>query len=258
MSETVDTTQTSTFQGSEQERFLREYDPGAFERPSLAVDTVLLTVSDGALRTLLVCRSEHPFKGLWALPGSFVALEESLEQTAGRVLATKAGLSGLFLEQLYTFGDPGRDPRTRVVSVAYYALVDRSRFETVTTDRERRAVARLEVPWEGETGGAVAALADDGRPLELAFDHADILGMAVKRLRGKLDYTPVGFQLLGERFTLRELQEVHETIRGTPVNKDSFRRRMLQSGLLEATGDRERGVEHRPAELYRFRQRSAV
>jgi 8-oxo-dGTP diphosphatase len=160
----------------------------------------------------------------------------------------------VFLEQLYTFGDPRRDPRGRVIAVAYYALVDRKRFLV----REGIETARVRVPWKGETGGPVAALGEDGKPLRLAFDHADVLGMAIKRLRGKLDYTPVGFQLLPAEFTLRQLQDVHEAVRGRPVNKDSFRRRMLASGQLEATGERERDVGYRPAELYRFTRRSAV
>ncbi len=114
------------------------------------------------------------------------------------------------------------------------------------------------VPWEGETGGAVELVGDDGAGMPLAFDHADILGMAVKRLRGKLDYTPIGFQLLPPAFTLLDLQRVHETVLGRPVNKDSFRRRMLASGQLEATGRSQTDVDHRPAELYRFPRRSAV
>jgi 8-oxo-dGTP diphosphatase len=118
--------------------------------------------------------------------------------------------------------------------------------------------ARVVVPWPGETGGPVDVIGDDGAALPLFLDHADILGLAVKRLRGKLDYSPVGFQLLPTEFTLRQLQEVHEAVRGEPVNKDSFRRRMLASGLLEATGAHERDVEHRPAELYRFTRRSAT
>jgi 8-oxo-dGTP diphosphatase len=120
------------------------------------------------------------------------------------------------------------------------------------------ATARITVPWEGETGGPIEVAGADGRELPLAFDHAEILGMAVKRLRGKLDYAPIGFQLLGDAFTLLELQKVHETVLGRPLNKDSFRRRMLASGQLEATGRMQDGVDHRPAELYRFLRRSAI
>ncbi len=229
------------------------------EPPILAVDVVLLGAFDASLWTLLVRREVEPFAGRWTLPGAFVAIEESLEEAVGRVLATKAGLSDVFFEQLYTFAEPGRDPRSRVVSVAHYALVDRGRFERVAGSAgSPRAVARIVVPWEGETGGSVELRGEEGESLDLAFDHDEILGMAVKRLRGKLDYTPVGYQLLPERFTLRELQTVHETVLGRPLNKDSFRRRMLASGDLEATGTKQRHVGHRPAELYRFRRRSAI
>ena len=240
--------------------FLEAYDPGAFERPSVAVDVALLSVVDGALYTLLLQRTEHPSKAKWSLPGGFVRVDEPLEAAARRLLAAKGKLTSVFLEQLYTFGDPRRDPRMRVITVAYYALVDRRRFEQVAEDESELAFARIEVPWEGETGGPIEVRLgrDDAAPLDLAFDHADILGMAVKRIRGKLDYSPIGFQLLDDTFTLLDLQRVHETVLGRPLNKDSFRRRLLASGQLEATGEMEREVDHRPAELYRFVKRSAV
>jgi 8-oxo-dGTP diphosphatase len=238
--------------------FLDAYDPSRFERPSVAVDVALVSASAGALHTLVVRRAEHPDKGRWALPGGFVGIDEPLEAAAARVLAAKSGLDGLFVEQLYTFGDPKRDPRTRVISVAYYALVDFARFTEAARGSAQVAVGRVSVPWEGETGGPVELATEAGAALPLAFDHDQILGMAVKRLRGKLDYTPVGFQLLPPSFTLLELQRVHETVLGRPVNKDSFRRRMLASGLLEATGERQAEVDHRPAEQYRFARRSAV
>jgi 8-oxo-dGTP diphosphatase len=226
-----------------------------YPRPSVAVDVVALTVEGGALYVALYKRGEAPFKGQHALPGGFVRIDESLDDAAARLMETKAGFTGVFLEQLYTFGDTRRDPRGRVITVAYYALVDSARFRKMTAPAQ---AARIAVPWPGETGGPVDVMGADGKPLSLGFDHADILGLAVKRLRGKLDYTPVGFQLLPPEFTLRQLQEVHEAVRAEELNKDSFRRRMLTSGLLEATGARERDVLHRPAELYRFLRRSAV
>ncbi len=238
--------------------FLDAYDSSRFERPSVAVDVALVSAAEGALHTLVVRRSEHPARGKWALPGGFVGIDEPLEAAAARVLAGKTGLEGVFVEQLYTFGDPARDPRTRVISVAYYALVDFGRFARAAAASGEVAVGRIVVPWEGETGGPVELTTAEGAALPLAFDHDEVLGMAVKRLRGKLDYTPVGFQLLPASFTLLELQRVHETVLGRPLNKDSFRRRMLASGLLEATGERQAEVDHRPAERYRFARRSAV
>lgn len=244
--------------------YLASYDASAFEKPSVTVDVALLTVKDDSLVTLLLRRQTPPFRGRYALPGGFLRMDEPLEAAAARVLSTKVGLTDVLLEQLYTFGAVHRDPRMRIVTVAYYALVDATRLEAASADH---TLARIEVPWEGETGGPVEVhpLPSPGArsqgprgPLSLAFDHPEILGMAVKRIRGKLDYTPIGFQLLPERFTLADLQRVHETVLGRPLNKDSFRRRMLASGQLEATGELQREVDHRPAELYRFSRRSAV
>jgi 8-oxo-dGTP diphosphatase len=242
----------------EEARFLADYDVTAFERPSVAVDIALISAFDGDLFTLLTRRREHPFKDRWSLPGGFVRPDESLDQAAARVLGAKGGLAQVFLEQLYTFGAPDRDPRTRVVSVAYYALVDKARFVDAGARGGDLLTPRIRVPWSGETGGSVQTIGPDDRPLPLAFDHADILGTAVKRLRGKLDYAPIGFQMLGETFTLLELQRIHETVLGRSVNKDSFRRRMLASGLLKATGRSQTGVGHRPAELYKFARKSAI
>lgn len=233
--------------------FLEAYDPSRYDRPSVSVDVAVLAAHGGDLHTVLYRREAPPFADAFALPGGFVRIDESLDAAARRLLRDKGGIEGVFLEQLYTFGAPNRDPRMRVVSVTYYALVDAARVPS-----GHGVLARLEVPWEGETGGPVGAQLEDGQAVAFAFDHADVLGMAVKRIRGKLDYTPIGFQLLPDSFTLRDLRAIHETVLGRSLNKDSFRRRMLQSGQLEATGERQQGVGHRPAELYRFVRRSAI
>lgn len=219
--------------------------------PAVTVDIVLLTVIDRTLQVVLHRRPQAPFADHWALPGGFCAVDESLEAAARRVVAAKAHVDDVFLEQLYTFGAVGRDPRFRVVTVAWIALVAPGQLAAAD------GLASVNVPWSGETGGPVE-LVVNGAPVEVAFDHEDIVGMAIKRLRGKLDYTPIGFQLLESTFTLRELQDVHETVLGHAVNKDSFRRRMLATGHLEATGDRQSSVGHRPAALYRFVRRSAL
>lgn len=239
---------------SEQE-FLAAYDASVFPHPSLAVDVALITVDAGELKALLLRRQHHPARGKWALPGTFVGIEESIDDAAERALREKTGVSGIFLEQLYTFGDPGRDPRTRVVTVAYYALVD---VETLTKQfgkSKQAQLIRLIVPFEGESGDHVDACDDQGETLPIAFDHARILGTVVSRLRGKLDYADIGFELLPKRFTLRQLQTIHETILGHSVNKDSFRRRLVASGLIAPTGQLEQSVGHRPAELYRFKRK---
>lgn len=227
--------------------FLDSYDPERFERPSVAVDVALITARQGRLEALLVRREERPQRGSWALPGVFVAIDESLEDAAARAISRKAGLSDVFIEQLFTFGAPRRDPRTRVISVSYFALVPAQRFDALG---EGVMMAPISVPWPGEQGGPVICRDAEGAELQLAFDHGEILGMAVQRLRGKLNYAPVGLELLPERFCLRDLRAIHETILGQSLNKDNFRRQMTQKGWIEATGDYEPDVSHRPAELY--------
>lgn len=209
--------------------------------PSFAVtvDLVLMTVADGTLSVLLQRRSEEPFAEKVALPGGFVGVKETLDEAARRVMEDKAGLAAqvsTWLEQLYTFGDPQRDPRMRTVSIAYFALIPYTVLEQAVASRPDltlRPVTNL------------------GEPA--AFDHASIIATAHERLRGKLDYAPIVFALLPDLFTLRDLQTVHEAITGTTFNKPAFRRRMLDTGWIEATGQRETDTPFRPAELYRQR-----
>ncbi|MBD8893574.1 NUDIX hydrolase [Roseibium litorale] len=239
--------------------FLKAYDPAAFPRPSVTVDLVLMTVRGGALCSLLQQRQDHPHKGSWALPGGFVGPDEGLDAAARRVLAQKAGLPeeeapGGWLEQLYTFGAPDRDPRMRIITVAYFALLPEDVLARAVKTGSGLQLAPLRLA-EGEAIDAhLAALGPDGTPLPLAFDHEIILKTAVLRLRGKLDHSPAPFALLPKRFTLRALQDVHEAILGTPLNKPAFRRRLLDKNWLEPTGERESGTSYRPAELYRVRQ----
>lgn len=216
-----------------QQENLSSYDPAAFPRVAVTVDTVLLSVVEGRLVALLQRRAEAPAKGLWALPGGFVREGEGLDDAAARVLATKARIERMWLEQLYTFGAPDRDPRMRVVTVAYFALLP-----------ARIALAAVEANDD-------LMLGDVAEQLELAFDHAEILATAVERLRGKLDYVPLAFALLPQKFTLRELQQVHEAILDTQFTKPAFRRRMIDQGWIEPTGEFESGAPYRPAELYR-------
>ena len=231
----------------EEAEFLANYDPNPFPRPSLAVDIVVIAARERRLHALLVRRREHPYLGDHALPGGFVRIDESLDEAARRVLAQKAGVRDVYLEQLHSFGAVDRDPRGRVISVAYTALVG----PDLSAGPESTWGA-LQIPWADDQGGPVSALGPAGAPLPLAFDHDEILGEAVRRLRRRLDHDPIDRALLPERFTLRQLQEVHEAVLGRAVNKDSFRRRMLGRETLEETGERQEDVEHRPAALYRF------
>ncbi len=228
--------------------FLDSYDPTAFARPSVAVDLVLMSVVDGAPAVLLRRRDHHPFVDRWTLPGAFVGIDESLDDAARRVLGGKAHMAGAYLEQLYTFGAVARDPRMRIISVAYFSLLPAARFAAALAADPALTLARLAL---GDADDAAAARTEQGVPLPLGFDHGAILATALRRLRGKLDYSAIAFALLPERFTLRALQEVHEAILGTPLNKPAFRRRMLDRGWLLPTGEREAGASFRPAELYR-------
>ncbi|MGY4397149.1 8-oxo-dGTP diphosphatase [Sphingomonas sp. UYAg733] len=236
--------------------FLDHYDPTAYEKPSVAVDLVLVSIVDGTPAVLLVRRATHPFQDCWALPGGFVGIGEGLDEAAHRLLADKAHMGDVYVEQLYTFGAVDRDPRMRIVSVAYFALLPAASFAAALKAAPDLTLAKLVVPWAGEAGGAVAVLSTDGETLPLAFDHDAMLGVAMLRLRGKLDYSALGFALLPELFTLRALQDVHEAILGVRLNKPGFRRRMLDRGWLAPSGERETGASFRPAELYRYRNPS--
>ena len=218
-----------------------------FDRPSVTVDLVLLTVREGAL-CVLVIRRDDQVAGEWALPGGFVHIDESLDETVARLLRDKAHLPGAFVEQLYTFGKPNRDPRGRVISVAYYALVPVDRLEGGIVEADDLALTKVEA---SPSGALPTVILPDGRVERLAFDHGEILKMAIGRLRGKLDYSAVGLELLPELFTLRQLQEVHEAILGARLAKPAFRRKMLDRGFLKPTGLLEKGGAFRPAELYR-------
>jgi 8-oxo-dGTP diphosphatase len=205
----------------------------AYDRPSVAVDLVLMTVEAGALKVLLQRRSETG----WVLPGGFVRVDEPLEATVARVLADKARLPGAFVEQLYTFGAVDRDPRGRVISVAYFALVPPERLARALAAGDDLRLAIVE--------GGRARLSE-----RLGYDHAEILRVAAERLASKLDYTAIALELLPEAFTLRQLQDVYETILGVRLAKPAFRRKVLDRGFLKATGRFETGGAHRPAELY--------
>jgi 8-oxo-dGTP diphosphatase len=230
---------------TEEQAFLENYNPNEFDRPSLAVDITLLTVRERKLEVLVIKRTEHPAKGLWSLPGGFVGIIETLEAAANRILKAKAHLEHPYLEQLFTFGKPNRDPRMRIISVAHYALVPPDQLQALEEENVRLAQVQF------ENDQIEVCLGDS--EVHLAFDHLEMIQMTVQRLRGKLDYSPVGYALLPKKFTLRELQDVHETILGRSLNKDAFRRRMLETGELEATGERETGTGFRPAEFYKVK-----
>ena len=199
----------------------------------VTVDVVIFTIQEGVLKVLLVKRLIEPFIGQFAIPGGFVLEGEDLDQAAVRELREETSVSDVYLEQLYSFGKPDRDPRGRVVTVAYFALI--------SADRKLKA----------GSDAAEAAWFDVNDIPPLAFDHATILKYALERLRNKLEYTTVGFQLLPEKFTLTELQDVYAAILGKKLDKRNFRRKMSVLKILKPLPEYRRGGQ-RPAQLYRF------
>ncbi len=206
-------------------------------RPALTVDVVIFTLRENRLHVLLIQRADEPFAGMWALPGGFVRMEESLEDAALRELQEETGLQQAYLEQLYTYGELERDPRGRVVTVTYFALIP--------ADAPIRA--------EGGSDASQAGWFPIDELPRLAFDHAEIANYALRRLRYKLEYSAVGFELLPESFTLSEIQRTYEMILGETLDKRNFRRRILEAGIIEATPHMRSG-EGRPARLYRYRE----
>ena len=210
-----------------------------YPRPGLTVDCVVFGIDVQIdLKALLIQRQTPPFQHQWALPGGFVRMDESLEEAARRELQEETGVQGIFLEQLHAFGDLGRDPRDRIISVAYYALINLIDYPLqATTDAEDTAWYSVEnLP-------------------SLAFDHAQILQQAIQRLQGKVRYEPIGFELLPQKFTLTQIQQLYETILGHPLDKRNFRKKLLKMDLLIPLNERQTGVAHRAARLYQFDQR---
>ena len=200
---------------------------------SVTVDIVLLTIRDRQLQLLLIKRSATPFANRYALPGGFVKESESLDAAAVRELREETGVDKVYLEQLYTFGDPRRDPRGRVITVAYYALVPHTQSLRAGSDASDAA-------WFPVT-----------HLPSLAFDHRKIVEYAHLRIRNKLDYTNVGFELLPAKFTLTDLQLVHEAILGETLDKRNFRKRITQKAIVKPVEEWAQ-TGRRPAQLYRF------
>jgi len=205
-------------------------------RPSLTVDCVIFGYEAGSkLKVLLIQRGHDPYEGMWALPGGFVEEHEELREAAARELEEETGVKNVFIEQLFTFGVPERDPRGRVVTVAYYALVN-FKLHPVSPNSDAKNAEWFDV---------------DELP-QLAFDHRKIMDVAIKSLRTKFRLKPIGFELLPEVFTLSQLQKLYETVLGVPkLNKRNFRTRILKMGVLDEVGKQE-NVSHRPAILYTF------
>ena len=209
--------------------------------PRVTADIVIFSIEDGELKTLLVKRMLEPFKGAWALPGGFIKKGENLFDAAARELKEETGVSSAYLEQLYTFGNPKRDPRGRVITVAYFTLMQRHKLKIEASSDAVEAKLFL-----------VSSLP------QLAFDHMDIIAYALTRLRNKIQYTNAVWSILPENFTLGEIQNVYEIIWGRKMDKRNFRKKILSLELLKPARKIKKGFRQRPAKLYAFKTKKYV
>jgi len=207
----------------------------AYKNPALAIDLVVFGYHENVLSVLLLNRKEEPFKNEWTLPGAFLQMDERFSEACSRVLETKLGMANVYLEQLYSFDEPERDPRGRVVSVAYYALVNPAKFAVVAGTMANDA------KWY-----------DIKKIPQLGFDHMKIFKQALQRLRSKILYFPVGFELLNDLFTMTELHELYECILDISIDRRNFRRKILDSEYIINTGIKREGLQNRHPELYKF------
>lgn len=285
-------------QGLTEEEFLKRYDPSAFERPSVTADMLIFTVMneeeenyrklpEKLLKLLMVKRGDHPYIGQWALPGGFVGMNESINEAAIRELRTETNLDNVYMEQLYTWGDLKRDPRTRVISCSYMALVDSTLFDVragddaddarwfsvkysifeekktmiekgfiseklvrvnLSNDQDNlEAVIKVTQTYEGKVSKVEREIIESNG---IAFDHAQIIEYAIERLRNKIEYTDIAVNLMPELFTLSELQQVYEVILGRELLAAAFRRKIAD--MVIETNQFTRDAGHRPSKLYRF------
>lgn len=274
------------FERMTEEEFLKQYKPGDYKRPSVSVDMLIFAIQhelkEPKLELLLVKRGNHPFKGHWAIPGGFVEIDESLADAAARELKEETGLEDIYMEQLYTFGAVKRDPRMRVISTTYMALLPKEQLNPVAgddaadlawfeieadfdhklltlTNKEHDISIRYQYHYRYEKNGNIKVkypevqLEKDSKG-SLAFDHGLILATALERLRNKVEYTQIAFNLVPEKFTLVELQKIYEVILGRKLIKAAFRRKMAP--MVELTGE-EKVVDGviRNAKYYRLIER---
>lgn len=222
-----------------EKEYLQNYNKNDYERPSVAVDLLVFTIKDDRLKIVLIEREEYPFKNKLSLPGVFVGMQETLEEAAARGIAEETGLEDIYFEQLYTWGEVSRDPRMRIISVSYLSLVPGEQIKLIAG--KRTVSAKLYDVDE--------ILASD---LELAFDHKKILSYGRERIKNKVEYSQIAFELLPEEFTLPELQKVYEILLNKPLYKAGFRRKVAP--LIEETERMTSGDAHRPSKYYRLRK----
>ena len=206
-----------------------------YPHPAVTVDCIIFGFDGQSIKVMLIQRKSEPFAQNWALPGAFVNENESLEGCAERVLQKEGNISGVYLEQLFTFGSPSRDPRERVISVAYMGLVKTADFELIAGNDE------LQVEWRDIT-----------KIPDLAFDHSQILQTAIDRIRGKIRYQPIGFELMNAKFTVPQLQQLYEAILGKSLDRRNFRKKLLSMQILKQLPEKQQNVAHKAASYYQF------
>ena len=205
-----------------------------------SIDCVILGFDEGELKVLLIERNAEPFKDWWALPGYFVKEDEGLDEGAARILYELTGLRDILIEQFHTFGDIGRHPQGRVITIAYYAII---RLDGQNDVRPVSSYARKAF-WHPV----------NDLP-KLAFDHSEIFEKSIEKIRRRISYQPIAFELLPEKFTLSQLQHVYEVIMNKKLDKRNFRKKMLNYDILKELDEKQRGVSYRAAKLYKFDKR---
>ena len=266
-----------------EEEFLKDYDPNKFDRLSLTTDILIFSVSDGVqenyrklnrkyFSVLLVKRDNYPFKDKWCLPGGFVKIDEDIEDAAKRILKEEANISDIYIEQLYTYGNPKRDPRTRVISTSYMALIDKNKlkydisknaswFNVIVLEDEKFIDVTLDNGNETINYKIKKTLKEKTTDRfkyevvqndKLAFDHALVITSGISRLKNKIEYTDIVFNMMPEYFTLGELQQVYEVILGKKLLDPAFRR--IIANKVEKTNKMKTGEGHRPSALFRYKK----
>jgi len=236
--------------GLTEQQYLAQYNVAKYEKPGVAIDNLLFAIEEvesdnirklpqKRLQVLLVKRAEHPFIGLWSLPGTFLKLSETFEEASLRCLKIKSQVEDVYLEQLYSFGAVKRDPRHRIISIAYMGLINKNHYDHMAISENAAWFTVLD-----------GQLADAG---DLAFDHAEIIKYGLSRLKNKLEYSDIAFSLLPGQFTLAELQQVYELILGKSFSKSNFQRKIRDK--VECLNEYQKSA-FRPALLYKYRPRT--
>ena len=239
----------------EEIEFLKKYNPGDYEKPSVTADVLVFTTEEQRLQILLVKRGQFPYKNYWAIPGGFVGIEESTFEAAKRELFEETGVQNVHLEQLYTFSEPGRDPRMRVISVSYMATVPKNKIKKHHFGDDADATEIFDIFFNEK--GELQLLGETDTEDMLAFDHQKIIKMAIQRLRGKIDYTPIGFEFLEnkEEFTLRELYDIFVAVTRKKEDFSNFRKKIISnfSFFIQETGNKENnGNQGHPSRSWKY------